>query len=268
MTATSTVVAVSDVELAVAAYFQALELMARGCATGSHLVADGVASSRTGLPVPAFNGVWGVERQVSASAVLDAVDVFLSDDLPWNLQLRPGYPAALDESLAERGLVETALIPFMVLTDPNRLAAAAAGSGVTVRRAETFNDYDGVLQALEQGFGMPPELTRGVFPLRLLLLPTATTWLAEASGEPVATGGAMRLGETCGIFNVATPAQHRRRGLGAAVTARSVLADLEQGARLAYLQSSPMGYGVYERLGFVTVERWQQWMLAEYVHPA
>ena len=32
---------------------------------------------------------------------IDAVDEFASGDLPWNLQLRPGYPSALDDELAE-----------------------------------------------------------------------------------------------------------------------------------------------------------------------
>ena len=39
------------------------------------------------------------------------------------------------------------------------------------------------------------------------------------------------------------------------------------GGRSAYLQSSPMGYSVYEGLGFYTAERWRQWMPAEYVDP-
>lgn len=266
MTAGDTVIAVGDVDLAVAAYFEVLERMAASCPGGSHVITDGVARSRTGLPVPPFNGVWGVERQVDAHAVLDAVDSFLAGELPWNLQLRPDHPAELDDALAERGLVRTGSIPFMVLADRDRLASAAEDTDATLRRSETFDDYDAVVQAMEQGFGMPPELTRGVFPLRLLLLPGSTTWLAEVGGAPVATGATMRIGETCGVFNVATPEQHRRRGYGAAATARGVLAGLEQGARVTYLQSSPSGYGVYERLGFVTVESWQQWMPEQYVH--
>jgi hypothetical protein len=49
------------------------------------------------------------------------------------------------------------------------------------------------------------------------------------------------------------------------VTAHAIVAARAAGARGAYLQSSPMGLPVYERLGFVTVERWRQWMPSKYV---
>jgi GNAT superfamily N-acetyltransferase len=64
---------------------------------------------------------------------------------------------------------------------------------------------------------------------------------------------------------VATPEEHRGHGFGGAVTAHAVEAGRSEGARGAYLQSSPMGLPVYQRLGFVTVERWRQWMPSRYV---
>jgi predicted GNAT family acetyltransferase len=67
----------------------------------------------------------------------------------------------------------------------------------------------------------------------------------------------------CGVFNVATPGEHRGRGFGSVVTVQTVEAARTEGARGAYLQSSPMGLRVYEKLGFVTVEQWRQWMPAQ-----
>ena len=55
---------------------------------GSYDVDSGVARMRTQLPVPAFNGVSVVE-------------------LPWNVQLRSGHSAELDDALADLGLVVT-----------------------------------------------------------------------------------------------------------------------------------------------------------------
>jgi len=43
---------------------------------------------------------------------------------------------------------------------------------------------------------------------------------------------------------------------GARVTARIVVHGVRLGAHTAYLQSSPMGFGVYERLGFRAIETW------------
>jgi predicted GNAT family acetyltransferase len=68
------------------------------------------------------------------------------------------------------------------------------------------------------------------------------------------------LDDYVGVFNVATPPEHRRRGYGAAITARVVSDGLAAGARWAWLQSSPAGYRVYEELGFRTLERWLAWV--------
>jgi GNAT superfamily N-acetyltransferase len=208
--------------------------------------------------------VWGVATDVDPAEVLDAVDEFAAGDLPWNVQLRPGYPAELDDELARRGLTVTAEIPFMVLPDPEPLAAAVAASAACFRRVETFADLDSALSLLERGFGMPPTLVREMFPMRLLFM--ASTWIA-ADGEDVSTSLGMTYDGWCGVFNVATPDEHRGRGFGSAVTAQTVQSAQADGARGAYLQSSPMGLRVYEKLGFVTVERWRQWMPVEFAGP-
>jgi len=241
---------------AVAAFFRAWTSMVSCFAAGSSSASSGVLRLRTGLPVAPFNGVWGTESRVRTSDVLAAVDDFLAGELPWNLQLRPGYPSTLDAELPARGLIPTAQIPFMVRTG----APDVPGSGA-MRPAETFADLDSVFTLLEQGFGMPPELSRHGFPFSMLCLPGVVTWIASAGQGDVATALGIRDGDLCGIFNVATPAEHRGRGHGGAVTAQTIAAS---GAAAAYLQASPMGFPVYERLGFRTTEHWQQWMPAQY----
>jgi hypothetical protein len=68
------------------------------------------------------------------------------------------------------------------------------------------------------------------------------------------------VGGCTGVFSVATPPAHRRRGYGAALTARAVTDGLAAGAAWAWLQSSPPGYGIYARLGFRTVETRACWI--------
>ena len=255
-------------ERACRAYFATWSAMTAACTGGTYAEADGVVRARTQLPVAPFNGVWGTTRDVSARAVLAAVDEFRDGDLPWNLQLRPGYPAELDVELADRGLATTELIPFMVLSDRARVDEAVAGAGDrTTRQVTSFADVDSTLTLLEQGFSMPPALTRELFPMRMLMIPGTTMWLVSADGEDVSTALGAVIDDCCGIFNVATPERHRGRGHGALATAQAVAAGLASGATSAYLQSSPMGFPVYEKLGFATVERWQQWMPKEYLEP-
>jgi predicted GNAT family acetyltransferase len=60
----------------------------------------------------------------------------------------------------------------------------------------------------------------------------------------------MRVGEGVGIFNVATPAAERGRGLGAAVTSCALERAFGDGCTYAFLQTSTLGEPVYRRLGF------------------
>lgn len=223
---------------------------------------DGISLIVSGLPVPAFNGLWGFDAAVRAETVLAAVDACLDDDLPWNLQLRPGHPQELDAELERRGLVVTAQIPLMVLTDPARLPTAA---GVDVREMVTFADVDAVLRLLERGFGMPPALTREAMPMLMFFLLGAHTWIAAVDGVEVSTALGVAADRVVGIYNVGTPEEHRRKGYGAIVTAEAVRRAWAAGCDLAYLQSSPMGTRVYERIGFEIAELWTQWMPKQYV---
>jgi hypothetical protein len=160
----------------------------------------GLVRASTGIPFAPFNGVWSVTGNVATADVLAAVDEFAAGDLPWNLQLRPGYPAELDDELAGRGLVVTEDVPFMVLPDPTLLAATVQRSAATYRQVETFADLDSLLSLLERGMSLPPELAREAFPMRLMFL--ATTWIAT-DGQDVATGLGWVQDGWCGVFNVA-----------------------------------------------------------------
>jgi ribosomal protein S18 acetylase RimI-like enzyme len=78
-------------------------------------------------------------------------------------------------------------------------------------------------------------------------------YLARRSGEPIACGLGVLDRGVVGIYAVATLPDARRQGAGGAVTARIMDDARRAGARLAVLQSSEMGFPLYERLGFRTV---------------
>jgi GNAT superfamily N-acetyltransferase len=86
------------------------------------------------------------------------------------------------------------------------------------------------------------------------------TYIGKIDGEPVATGVGVSIEDHVGIFNVATLPAHRRHGYGAAITSRAVRDGLDRGARWAWLQSTPDGYGIYEKLGFRPLESWECWI--------
>ncbi|MGJ6980637.1 GNAT family N-acetyltransferase [Aestuariimicrobium soli] len=65
---------------------------------------------------------------------------------------------------------------------------------------------------------------------------------------------------TAGLFNVGVRPDHRRRGIGLALTRAAMRAAREAGATTMGLNSTPMGAGVYARAGFVRVGTGATWM--------
>jgi predicted GNAT family acetyltransferase len=101
-----------------------------------------------------------------------------------------------------------------------------------------------------------------LLPPVVLNLDGMRAYVGEVDGEVVTTALGMTRADNVGIFNVATPPEHRRRGYGAAVTARAAADGFAAGATWAWLQSSTAGYHVYEAIGFRTLERWLCWVRA------
>ena len=64
----------------------------------------------------------------------------------------------------------------------------------------------------------------------------------------------------CEVIHVATIPTARRRGIGAAVTARVIAEAHARGATLAVLQSTEHGEGVYRSLGFQETDRYRLYL--------
>ena len=71
--------------------------------------------------------------------------------------------------------------------------------------------------------------------------------------EPVATAAVYRGRRASEIQHVVTLDQHRRRGIGTAITGAALELARRHGNGCAVLTASPDGEGLYRRLGFVTV---------------
>jgi GNAT superfamily N-acetyltransferase len=83
---------------------------------------------------------------------------------------------------------------------------------------------------------------------------------AFEAGEPLACVGTIDAGEDCGISGVATPPEHRGRGLASWLLWQALAGARERGHRSASLRASKAGAPLYERLGFRDlgfVEMWE-----------
>jgi acetyltransferase (GNAT) family protein len=221
---------------------------------------DGVMACATGIPTPGLNGVWCSRRDPDPAEIRRLLGELSSRGLPHMLQLRPGGEQAAAAVPEEEGLTRADDMPLMRLDEPAALERAlAAAPGLDIRR---LGPEDGDLHArtAASGFGEKPEHFVRLLPPPVMGADGVRAYAGEVDGEIVTTALGVAREDYVAVFNVGTPAEHRRRGYGAAITARVVLDGLADGASWAWLQSSPAGHRLYEALGFRTLERWLCWV--------
>lgn len=219
----------------------------------------GLQACITGIPSPGLNGVWATRRDPDPAELERLLDAVVGRGLPHLLQLRPGAGAEVLDVPERRGMTPDDDVPLMRLDDAGRIAGAPVPHGLVIRQ---LDPDEAALHArtAAAGFGEKPEhFLRLVLP-EVLRSSGSRAYVGEASGEIVTTALGVTLGDHVGVFNVGTPDAHRRRGYGTAITARVVADGLDAGANWAWLQSSNVGYPIYEALGFETVERWSCWV--------
>jgi ribosomal protein S18 acetylase RimI-like enzyme len=139
-----------------------------------------------------------------------------------------------------------------------RLRSAAPPAGVEIRRVDDGATLARVAEADAAAFDVDAVLTRAFLPDQVLQDPTQHVFAAFADDDVVGAGEGGLADGVLGVFGIATVPAFRRRGVAAALTSR-LIEDLASGADLAVLQSSRLGFGVYERLGFREMSTWEVW---------
>jgi GNAT superfamily N-acetyltransferase len=90
---------------------------------------------------------------------------------------------------------------------------------------------------------------------------TAIRWQgAFEGGEPVGCLGTITIGEDCCVTGVATPPEHRGRGIASWLLALALVEAHARGLSSASLQATRAGAPLYERLGFRDlgfIEMWE-----------
>ena len=203
------------------------------------------------VPIPQFSGVWPLD-DAAAPSLEGTLSEIEEMGLPYSVQLRAGATPAFGTEARRLGLTSNEKLPGMVAR-PGELASPDATELQIVRIATA----DGMAQALAvaaAGFGAPADLLAPVYMLEFLELDSSAYYLGRVDGHDVSTSVGFTVEDAVGVFNVATPPEHRGHGYGAALTAQAARDGFAAGAELAWLQSSAMGHSVYRRLGFRDVE--------------
>lgn len=142
------------------------------------------------------------------------------------------------------------LVPHMVLDSVPEPPTTRTGIRVVnVTDTAGLESFRQILAA----DGLPLDASRRLFPDTFLADAGVRVIVADLDGRPVGTALAIRTGDVAGVYAVATLEGARGRGVGTAATWAAVAAGRAWGCRVVTLQSSRMGFGVYEAMGFRTV---------------
>jgi GNAT superfamily N-acetyltransferase len=210
----------------------------------------------TGVPSPLFNPV--LRADVPAAEVRELIDEsrawYRRRHVPWSWYVGPASrPANLESELERRGFAKVTEPPGMA-ADLSALDRLDPGAHVTIERV---SDRAGV-NAWFGVFAPSFELSKAAASaFRDLVLAAGMAddspmrnYLAFAGSEPVATGSLVPAAGVGGIYNIATRADLRGRGIGRAMTYKLMREAAALGYRAAILWSTAAGMPVYRRLGF------------------
>jgi GNAT superfamily N-acetyltransferase len=82
---------------------------------------------------------------------------------------------------------------------------------------------------------------------------------ARVGGDPACVVGTYDDGDDCGVYFVATLADHRGKALARRLMHRALVEARERGLVTSSLQATKLGYPVYERLGYEPICRLEMW---------
>ncbi len=198
------------------------------------------------VPIALFNGI--VVESAPCSGLRDSIGELEARGLPCGIQVRDSLLPDLEEELAELGFGARDPMPGMTV-EPAGLADADV-AGLEIERVHDGRGLYDAAAIVASAFGGPLPAVQHFYGPELIGLDGVSVYVGYVDGAAVTTAVGFKTGSEGGIFSVATPTEHRRRGYGAAVSAHAARELFARGADLCWLQASKLGEPVYRALGF------------------
>ena len=220
----------------------------------------------SGPPDPVlWNGALRTDPGLAAADIVArARDFFGERRRGFTLHTMDCLDADIDAVMKSAGRAPDSDSPEMILETP--IDGPAVPVGVRLQEVETEVQRADFLMVVASAFhhlGVAEETWRAAYPdVRSLVAPHIAAFIAYVQSAPAAAAMMYLNSEVAEVIHVATSPAYRHKGLAELVTRAVTNAGFHRGARLASLQATPMGEGVYRRIGFRTIARYR-W----YVHP-
>jgi GNAT superfamily N-acetyltransferase len=189
-----------------------------------------------------------------AESLQVAIRWFAGRERPFRFVLREGIDTGLIGAALELGYKEDSIGPEPAMLLEGIAESSPPPPGFSVLPATEDTDLR-AYASVEPGDQEDMEI-RLAISQHALKVDGCSMFVGRADGRPVARSMSLRSGPLLGVYNVFVVPECRGKGYGAAITAAAVAAGREAGATAAALTSSPLGFPVYQRMGFRTVYRY------------
>jgi GNAT superfamily N-acetyltransferase len=200
------------------------------------------------IPLALFNGVMRDRSGEDASELLSRAQRFFFDaERDFVVYCWPGDPEL------ERAAGATGMVPVLERYPEMVCRSRLPRPSADVRPVEELADaeaYWEICDAAYPSLGFPAGVFRRFPAEHLLRRDRVWACLAREHGQPVACASISFAGEVGTVCWVAALPRARGRGFAAACTSRVTNHALDLGVDVVSLQASPMGEGLYRRLGY------------------
>lgn len=219
---------------------------------GVEFLAGGGVKMVTGEPHPFGNFAIGQ----SDDEVEELAKELKGTGAPACLLFVDGIRPEAEAAARREGFEHLEQIPAMAV-DLEALTPVELPEGYRYERFAPGDDATDWARAFGVGYELPQVVANAFSPLYIPVDPAEDArfqFFRVRRGVETAAVSALITGEgVAGIYCVAVVPDHRRRGLGAFLTAEPLRFARSLGLKVGVLQASAMGYSVYKKLGFEDV---------------
>ncbi len=213
---------------------------------------------RSGLAQPQFNGVVRI-RSLDAVEQIAATARDRLAGVPWWWWIGPDSPAGTSSALTTLGAQELTTLPVMARSLDQAVDPMDQPAGLRIEAVTGYDRLPELVRTYSASMGIAPDLEPGIVRIESRRRDNAdiVRLAAVLEDRVVGTATVIAAHDVAGIFLVHVADTHRRRGIGAALTAAALRAGQDRGTRLAALAASPAGEPLYRRFGFVEVAQYR-----------
>lgn len=212
---------------------------------------DPVTVTSTGTDITSFNRIFTIGGR-TPEAIEAAVEWMHDRGDPFWLTTTDERRAEVEAVASSLDLVDAGVSqPGMVLRSLDGIPAPS--SEASIERVTDEDDLEELVPVFADVFDVPHDVTETLIPPSVLDDATYELLVGRIDGRCVSCGTLLQRDGVAGVYSIATVEDHRGRGIGTDMTWEVLRAGRESGCQIGVLQSSEMGYPVYEKMGFEPV---------------